>query len=341
MAYSKRIFIILLFVLIFTHSFCFGATVVNPTESESETGKEHSWQYDNQYQNLYTIEYSRQARLISRIYSHMSDNYHQYKAVVQKVYDEMKTYGEHGKFMHVVEGTDNYYFDIFFGFSQDMTYDVRSITDTAQCFENVPCLVGTLYRVCQIQSAGIYYPGSGVNTSLPMAYADVVHPGWVQLFKDFGITPTSGTDETLINIQNAVQNTENTVNNINNSVNDVNNSINNDNVNVDTSTLPTDTTEDITTSGFDSIFETLYNTFTSGSAKDLVINIPFTNKSFTINTSNVYGNANLGLVKTLIQTFWYFVISYFIVNDIAKKINMIKSGNIEDIQKDNIKEDML
>lgn len=115
----------------------------------------------------------------------------------------------------------------------------------------------------------------------------------------------------------------------------------NDNVNVDSSTLPSDTTQDITDSGFNNIFQTLYNTFTAGTAQDLVINIPFTSKSFVINTQNVYGNANLGLVKTLIQTFWYFIISYFIVQDIGKKINKIKSGNIENIQEDNIKEDML
>lgn len=120
-----------------------------------------------------------------------------------------------------------------------------------------------------------------------------------------------------------------------------NNFLKDDNVVVDSSTLPSDTTQDITDSGFNNIFNTLYNTFTSGSAKDLVINIPFTNKSFVINAQNVYGNANLGLIKTLIQTFWYFIISYFIVQDIGKKINKIKSGNIENIQEDNIKEDML
>ena len=129
--------------------------------------------------------------------------------------------------------------------------------------------------------------------------------------------------------------------NINNSINNVDSSINNSDVSADASSLPTDNTTDLTSEGFNNIFAELYNTFTSGSAKDLVLTIPFTGKSFTINVANVYGNANLGFVKTLIQLFWYFVISYFIVQDVGKKINKIKSGNIEDVQMDNVKEDLL
>ena len=115
----------------------------------------------------------------------------------------------------------------------------------------------------------------------------------------------------------------------------------NDNVSVDSSSLPSDTSQDITEDGFNSIFQQIYNTFTSGASQDVVITIPFTDKSFTINANTVYGNVNLGFIKTLIEAFWYFVISYFIVQDIAKKINKIKSGDIEHVQEDNIKEDLL
>ena len=133
----------------------------------------------------------------------------------------------------------------------------------------------------------------------------------------------------------------NSINDVNNSVKDVNDSINNSDINVDSSTLPSDNTADITANGFNSLFDKIYTTFTSGSAKDLVVNIPFTGKSFVINYNNVYGSANLGIVKTLIQAFWYFTISYFIVRDIGKKINKIKSGDIEHVEENNIKEDLL
>lgn len=105
--------------------------------------------------------------------------------------------------------------------------------------------------------------------------------------------------------------------------------------------LPSDSTQDITESGFTNIFDTIRTTFTSGVARDLVVPIPFTGKSFTINTANVYGNVNLGIVGTLIESFWYFAFSFFIGTDIARKINKIKMGDLENIQTTNIKEDLL
>lgn len=132
-----------------------------------------------------------------------------------------------------------------------------------------------------------------------------------------------------------------TLNNLDNSINNTTNTIKDDNVNADVSSLPSDNTQDITADGFNSIFDKIYTAFTSNSSNSLVIAIPFTDKSFTINFDSVYGSANLGLVKTLIQTFWYFVISYFIVCDVGHKINKIKSGDIEKVETSNIKEDML
>lgn len=121
----------------------------------------------------------------------------------------------------------------------------------------------------------------------------------------------------------------------------INNSITDSNVDAPFSDLPSDSTQDITESGFTNIFDTIRTTFTSGVARDLVVPIPFTGKSFTINTGNVYGNVNLGIVGTLIESFWYFVFSFFIGTDIARKINKIKMGDLENIQTTNIKEDLL
>lgn len=152
----------------------------------------------------------------------------------------------------------------------------------------------------------------------------------------------SSISDAILKKQDEIKNeVTNQGNQINSSINNVDTSINNSDVSADSSSLPTDNTSDITSDGFNNIFNQLYNTFTSQTAQDLVITIPFTNKSFTINSKTVYGGANLGFVKTLIEMFWYFIISYFIVQDIAKKINKIKSGDIENVQEDNIKEDLL
>lgn len=148
-------------------------------------------------------------------------------------------------------------------------------------------------------------------------------------------------DANVKDIRDAIIATNDKIDKTNEKLDNVNNNITNNNVSADSSTLPTDNTNDITEDGFNNIFTQLYNTFTSGAAKDVVVNVPFTNKSFTINVSSVYGNADLGLVSVLIKSFWYFTICYFIVTDISHKINKIKSGDIEHVQSDNIKEDML
>ena len=127
---------------------------------------------------------------------------------------------------------------------------------------------------------------------------------------------------------------------VDNGFSDIEDDLTSSDIDIDTN-LPTDDTTDITSSGFDSIFNTIYNTVSGTNSNPLVITLPFVNKSFTISKQTVYGNLDLGLLGTLINTVWFFVVSVFIVKDISKKINKIKSGEIDNIENDNIKEDML
>lgn len=330
MAYSKKIIILLLLFIFLFSTISSAVETVNPVEDATLDDKNISIQHDNQYNTLYMIQYSAQSRLISRIYSQMNDNYWQYRAVAEKVYNEFKTLGEHKKFMYVVEGTDGYYFDVYFGYAQDMSTDVRAIMTNAQSFTSVPCYVGTIYRVCQIQSAGIFYPDTPVNTIVSMAYADVVHPEWINLFKSFNLLPNDS-DTTLKNIESATKNTENTVNNINNSVNDVNSSIKDDNVDTDNLGFATDDTVNPTSEGFDTLFNTVYNAFCTTSSEPLVITLPFVDKTFTIQPNVVSSGmqkAGLGVVVALINSFYYFAVCLFIYKDIAKIVDNLKSGNI-------------
>lgn len=105
--------------------------------------------------------------------------------------------------------------------------------------------------------------------------------------------------------------------------------------------MPSDNTTDITTSGFDSIFNTIYNAFTVENSQPLIINVPFVDKSFKISADTVYQGLNLGIFEELFSLVWYFIVSLFIVKDISKKINLIKTGNFENIQTNNVKEDLL
>ena len=81
-----------------------------------------------------------------------------------------------------------------------------------------------------------------------------------------------------------------------------------------------------------------------GTAKDIVIPVPFTNKSFVIQANflqTILAKTEFEWVYNIIQAFWWYVISAFIVKDVSSKFTKIKSGNVEDIQNTNIKEEML
>lgn len=116
----------------------------------------------------------------------------------------------------------------------------------------------------------------------------------------------------------------------------------NDTNNISNNDLVTDNTQDVTENGFSNIFNTLYNAFTSYSSKDVVVPVPYTNKSFTISKSTIYGGfTQLSWLENLSSAFWYFIISLFIVKDISKRFNKIKSGDIEHVVDCNVKEDLL
>lgn len=102
---------------------------------------------------------------------------------------------------------------------------------------------------------------------------------------------------------------------------------------------------DITSSGLTGIFTTIYNSISSWSSKDIVLPIPFTNKSLTIPsnyTNNMLSSVGGGVLINIISTVYYFIVARFIVYSITGIINSIKSGSIlETDTKNNITTDML
>lgn len=129
-----------------------------------------------------------------------------------------------------------------------------------------------------------------------------------------------------------------------NAINDQTNVITDSTVDSTASDLPSINVTDTTQNGIDNIFNSIYNAFCTGSAQDIVFPIPFTNKNITLSpyyVKNMLENNGAGWVYTFIQAFWGYLIGRFIIKDVSNKINKIKSGNIENIQNNNIKEDML
>lgn len=142
----------------------------------------------------------------------------------------------------------------------------------------------------------------------------------------------------------AIDNLNNSQQETTNAINDLNNTITDDNIQNSSIYLPSDTSNDITQDGLNGIFTSIYNAFCTGQAQDIVFPIPFTNKNITLQANylrQMLTNSGATWVITIIESFWWYLISRFIIKDISNKITKIKSGNIEDIENSNIKGDML
>lgn len=355
MAYSKKI-LILFFIFLVLFSFCCKVHAspvdVNPTENNGDLKGVN--QHDNIYDTLRNLQIDMQNDFITKMYALYSQDEVQWRANLTYIFNDLIYAGgpgQRGILVTSSEGTfrvSTYAYSEVFKEEDVTTYQFNNMTFSFVAHANV--VVSRRY----LTANNSFYGTAGEVTTevVPEAFCFVMSERWIDMFKDFGILTTT-TDTKILYLLQQIYATSGTdvsaklndinngINNVNSSVNNLNDTINNDNVNVDSSTLPGDNTNDITEGGFNNIFNQIYTTFTSGTSKDLVITIPFTDKSFTINAANVYGNVNLGFVKTLIEAFWYFVISYFIVKDISKKINKIKSGDIEHVEENNIKEDLL
>ena len=122
------------------------------------------------------------------------------------------------------------------------------------------------------------------------------------------------------------------------------NTITNSNIDDSSIDLPIDNSTDITQDGLNGIFTSIYNAFCVGQPQDIVFPIPFTNKSITLQPNyvrNMLNSVGATWVITIIEAFWWYLISRYIIKDITSKITKIKSGNIESIENTNIKGDML
>lgn len=145
------------------------------------------------------------------------------------------------------------------------------------------------------------------------------------------------TTEAINNLNNSQQQTTNAINNLDDTITD-------SSVDDDSIFLPTDDTTNIAENGIDTIFTNLYNAFCTGEAKDIVFPIPYTDKNITLSATYVQDmlkNANATWILTFINVFWGYLVGRFIVKDISKKIDKIKSGDAENIENSNIKEEML
>lgn len=182
------------------------------------------------------------------------------------------------------------------------------------------------------------------NDLLPNDSGDVLIPNILATYKPSNLTNflnNSSGDETD-SIVNAINEQTNAINEQTNTIQETQDYLKNDTVEDSSINIIEDNNEDITASGFDSIFTTIYNRFTNYSTIPIVFPIPFTEKSIYLSPQylKVMLGENSWILKIL-NTFWYFVVGYFIVKDIERIIEKVKSGDIATSCETNIKTDML
>lgn len=362
--YKKIIFFLLIFVLLFcTCSLC-AETNTNPT---SGGGGTIGQQNDNEFQTLMDIQQATQNRFILELYA-LKNSDNNCNTLVTRIFNQFSGLGADGKFIYIEENFVGYSkrYTVYMSYLGALTKKCQnSYIYGNQAFPNTTVLSGTFYVIGGVDGNGCFSYGDYSHTenkTVPFAFTRSISSQFVDLFYDFGLiqsnefttyynllnsikTLLQEQSEERMEIANSIDNNGNKIkNSIEKSTTDINNNINNnDTSEIDTSGITnSDTTVDITQDGFNSIFTTLQNYFTSNNGGSLTLTIPFVNKSITISKSSVYGNfKQLSTIENLASLVWYFVISLYIVKQVQKMINKIKSGNLEDVVDNNIKADIL
>lgn len=355
--YKKILFFLLIFVLFLCPFVYCAETNTNPT---SGGGGTIGQQNDNEFQTLMDIQTAEQHRFILELYA-LKNSDNNCNTLVSRLFNQFSGLGANGKFIYIKENFSGYSkkFDVYMAYLADMKKSCQSAYIYGnQAFPNTTMLSGTFYLIGGVGENGCFSYSDYSHTaslSIPFAFACSLSSEFVDLFRDFGFINNEQLAQiltALINCQNQNINLGNFIKNegnetrkeIQNSTDKINDNINNnDTSEIDTSGITnSDTTVDITQDGFNSIFATLQSYFTSNNGGSLTLTIPFVNKSITISKSSVYGNfKQLSTIENLASLVWYFVISLYIVKQVQKMINKIKSGNLEDVVDNNIKADIL
>lgn len=362
--YKKILFFLLIFLFLFCSCSLCAETNTNPT---SGGGGIIGQQNDNEFQTLMDIQQATQDRFILELYA-LKNSDNNCNTLVSRLFSQMSGLGANGKFIYIKENFVGYSkrYDVYMAYLSELKKSCQSsFIYGNQAFPNTSVLTGTFYLLGGVGENDCFSYSDYSHTAsltVPFAFACSISSEFVDLFKDFGFINNDQLAQilsALITLQNklssqigqnsTINNTitqqgNNITNSIDKSTTDINNNINNnDTSEIDTSGITnSDTTVDITQGGFNSIFTTLQNYFTSNNGGSLTLTIPFVNKSITISKSSVYGNfKQLSTIENLASLVWYFVISLYIVKRVQNMINKIKSGNLEDVVDNNVKADIL
>lgn len=185
------------------------------------------------------------------------------------------------------------------------------------------------------------YTGSFFLPSLLINYRNVVVDNYAN-----GINPDVNTWAFVVQaIQENTEQQEETTN----EMKELNNFMKSEDVDQDAYNYPTNNpTQDPTTDGINNIFNKFYSRITNWDSSNINVYIPFANKTFTIpaNASEQllakFSNMGLGsTLKSLINAVWFYVLARYIIKDVQKYADGLKTGEILTKSDTNIKTEML
>lgn len=238
-------------------------------------------------------------------------------------------------------------------FNIDGTFSVglNSGTEIDCKLGNITCAwSGRVYQSGGGRTTPIYSTTS-TSTYIPSAMYMVRSTYITEFLEDIGYFPSLATtfstnDEELQAInQQGFEDVTSGLSDVNDSINNVENTLTDTATDDNQVAFVSESNEDITSGIFTYIYNQLKNSLSSQSAFAFQLTIPFTNKSFTISNNylrnNFQNNSLMGSLPSLIERFWWFVLGIYIAKDIYKKINKIKSGDLTNIENENITTELL
>lgn len=160
-----------------------------------------------------------------------------------------------------------------------------------------------------------------------------------------GITPS---DNVYLMIMQSIQENTEQEEEATNEMKKLNDFMKSDDVDDESFDMPgnnDNTTNDVTSTGIDNIFNIFYNEITGWQSQNITVRIPFTNKFFYIPanlTENIIDNFfPSGAFKNLLGLIWYYLLSVYIIKDVEKYVEGLQTGEILTKSDTNIKTEML
>lgn len=150
----------------------------------------------------------------------------------------------------------------------------------------------------------------------------------------------NGWNNMLVMLNQVKEEQENTTD----EVKKLNNFMSSEDVDQDAYNFPTtNNTSDPSSSGFNGIFTQMYNAVTNWNSSGIVFPIPFSQGQTIIVPGDLTENIveDWVVIKPLLSLVWYFLVSLYIVKDIQKYVDNMKTGEILSKSDTNIKSDML